>query len=59
MLELNYDSDGKLESFDFYEDSLYEDLDSIPDWVNPRSPVRTLEDHGRSNQADEEMRLQA
>jgi hypothetical protein len=44
MLELHYDSDGELQGFDVPE-SLFEDLDTIPDWLSKDSPVRTMRDH--------------
>ena len=59
MIEVRYDSDGNMEGFSYHEDDLYEDLDMIPDWVARNSPVRTLEDHGRSNQAGENLQVQA
>ena len=58
MIELHYDQDGELQGFNVPE-NLFEDLDTIPDWLSSDSPVRKLRSHGRSNQADENLQVQA
>lgn len=41
MIELHYDSEGTLEGIS-YDDDPFEDLDSIPEWISEKSPVRSL-----------------
>lgn len=42
MIEIHHDQEGTVTGVT-YSDDLYEDLWTLPDWIDPESPVRKLE----------------
>jgi hypothetical protein len=41
MIYVNHDQDGTVTGIS-YDDDPFEDLDSFPDWISEKSPVRSL-----------------